>query len=276
MGIYSQIQKAEIRQKKLDRSINEWVTDGNLYDIKPDNIKIPGLPVMNFIEERRLNFELRDLGKKRHRVGIIHDTDHNRFLDRQLGKPELRSKIISKLLDKKDHKMLTRISVTDDLTQDIENYRNRRRESMYRSKRELSVNVMKTGSGKSVTLSQTRPFTYTYGTGTGNPMHTRSGHESPTRNILPNIQNQNYKQRFGSSVSKTKKKRLPPITSNPKFNRLEQNLCKNFDMSFDREITGIVRNVDSLHVPSDTIRVSKAEIGHRIRNYLIECGIVSE
>lgn len=297
------INNAVARRKKRTHQIKEWMHGGNLYNIS--NTRPPGFPPRHFVEERKLEDELYNLGRKRLTYQSRYDNERIMFIENQKRKS---SAIRRRLADRSvvsrgwtvnERSLLTREDSSRNeftamgLTSKVETKEEHDRLETLVAKLEdetVQPKLSKENTGQPSSRGKVVQFNQVFQT----EVHlsreqtkatNRQISRTPTLDRLPSIHRERSKSRslpMASLIPWSKLKstsihpgnRLPPLTSDPRYNRLEKLLCPVYVSKKYQDVSSVVEKLEALHAPPKQVRVSRIQRETRIRNFLREKGFL--
>lgn len=297
------INNAVVRRKKKAIKIQEWMHGGNLYNVS--NTRLPGLPPRYFVEERKLEDSLYDLGRKRMTYISRYDNERAVFIENQKRKS---SAIRRRLADRNsvsrgwtvtDRALLTREdSSRNEFTAFGQTSKAETKEDRDRIETLVSKfgdetedeKLPKENSGQPSSRGKMVQFTSVFQTELNISREqtretTRKISRTPTLDRLPSIHRERSKSKslpMPSLIPWSKMKstsiypgnRLQPLTSDPRYNRLEKLLCPVYVSNKYKDVSSVVEKIEALHVPPKQIHPSRLEREARIKHYLKEYGLL--
>lgn len=297
------INNAVIRRRKRARQIKEWMHGGNLYNVS--TTRPPGLPPNHFVEERKLEDALYDLGRKRLTYLSRYENERIVFIENQKRKS---SAIRWRLADRNsvsrgwtvtDRTLLTREdSSRNEFTAFGQTSKAETKEERDRVETLVSrlddgneqQKMSKENSGNPSSRGKMVQFTSIFPTEPNlsreqTNVTTRKISRTPTFERLPSLHRERSKSRslpMPSLIPWSKMKstsiypgnRLPPLTSDPRYNRLEKLLCPVYISKKYKDVSSVIEKTEALHVPPKEVRPSRIQREARIKTFLKEYGIL--
>jgi len=284
-----QASRALARKQRALNKILYWVNDGDLYEEKEDiSVRPPGLPTANHIEDRRLKGILFELGKKRQQFIEHAEYEKQQFIEGQRRKSkELRRAWMSSgtasrgwsVAESSLTREETEILLADDSGVIAANSGQKRMQVRLGLMTDKQNSVM-TDDFKERTLDREKPKHVQFIT---TPMESRDMKSKPYLERLPSIIKERGRSRSPGSITlpwdKMKSNamepdnRLPPLLSDPRFRKLETHLSPLYETErTDIAVEKVISNMEALHIPPKTKRVSRSLKEQMIKQFLTEQG----
>lgn len=306
------IEKSTERRKRLLRQINDWIHDDSPYQI--DYSTAIGLPTAHIILERRLEQYLFELGKKRQKFINHCDYDKHVFIEKQKRKSSALRRCLSvsdrssrgwtvgasqDILTREDSWLTQEKGENENnkLDGDSEQNNSFLITQMFNDEQELSktrLGLMNRGKegevvppkpisrGKSVQFMQSSLYNTT--AERSEPIKPPSKPPSKLER-LPSIMRERTNSSLPppvkvpwslmKSTSIAPNSHLPPLMSDPRYTKLEKLLCATYEDEKFARTAPVTKQLDSLHVSPKIIKKRSSEVDRKIRQFLIERGLIA-